>query len=273
MKKYVLLLLVLAFCVTMPTAVFAASDNPSQVIILDERYNALPEHEKSFVDKIVKAHENSKSLEDYQKELNSIGMEVEKTYVKEIKIIKDSQGKQIPVVISNKEYSGFYNPDKNTDDIIIMGGTKSDLTLSAVVSRTQSGDSGYIDVDYYFNWSNCEEIDGSDDGWAVNWQTDAVYAVARGHDSDLTRVKTVTGGMGVTTDDDNSRGWAWVTLRPLDGGSPFDAHGELVQEYCHTYGFNCPPVSFSVSSGFVSVGVEVDPLNERHWVEEEEDFF
>lgn len=56
------------------------------------------------------------------------------------------------------------------------------------------------------------------------------------------------------TDDDNSSGHAWVCLIPRNG-DPGSTHGELTQNYCHTWGWGAPSVTFTVTLGMVDVSV------------------
>ncbi|TYO92002.1 hypothetical protein [Desulfallas thermosapovorans] len=188
-----------------------------------------------------------------QKELEKLGFVAEKTYVKKIEI-QTINGVQKPVVVDEKEYPGFYDV---SSEVNIMGGTYSDLTLSCVVNRGYDEVYGdpWISLDYKFTWRNTEEINGTRDGWACNWDTEEAYRVGQGCDSDLILSKSAIGGMGMTTDDDNQVGRAWVMLTPRSGHTPWTAHGELSQEYMHTYGINSPTVTFAVNLGMISLGV------------------
>jgi len=118
-------------------------------------------------------------------------------------------------------------------------------------------------IEYIFKWDETEEFNGSDDGWAVNWDTEEAYAEVTGCDSDMDIVRQATGGMGIETDDDNSRGEAWAGLVPRDG-DPFSANGELTQSYCHTWGPSGPSISFSVAYGAVSVSA-TPSSSSKYW--------
>ncbi|GED55642.1 hypothetical protein EDM54_24110 [Brevibacillus borstelensis] len=69
-----------------------------------------------------------------------------------------------------------------------------------------------ITVDYYYEWDDTELVNGTDDGWVVNWDTEEAYADATGADSDISIVENEIGGMGMEVEDDNKRGNAWVIL-------------------------------------------------------------
>jgi hypothetical protein len=122
----------------------------------------------------------------------------------------------------------------------------------------------WITLDYYFEWSDTETFNGSDDGWVVNWDTEEALASATGADGDIEIEKQAIGGMGMTTDDDNERGNAYVILTPREGYDQYSADGEITFEYAHTWGFDSPPITFSVGNNFVSIGSEID-LEENAW--------
>lgn len=249
MKKIACLLLVLIFCFTMLPSLAFAKDTKQNVVIEDDA----TKEQKAVIKKIANIHETASSDAELQKELEKLGLEAEKTYVKKFNI-ETIDGVQKPVVVTEEEYPGFYDI---SSEVTPMGGTKSDLTLSCVVNRgyDEVYDDAWISLDYKFTWSSTEEINGSDDGWACNWDTEEAYRVGQGCDSDLDIEKSGIGGFGMTTDDDNKVGAAWVMLTPRSGETPWTAHGELTQEYMHTYGIDSPTVTFSVNLGMISLGV------------------
>lgn len=257
MKKILPLGIILLFALLFVPAMSFAGEKQKLNI-----YDNATETQKKFIKEVTKLREKSNSDAEFHQALAKLGLKPEKTIVQKIKIDKIN-GKQVPILVEEQTYSGFY--DISHEDVSIMGGTQSDLTLSCTVNRGYDelyGDA-WISLDYKFVWSNCEEIDGTDDGWACNWDTEEAYCVGNGSDSDVPIVEEATGGMGLTTDDDNSVGKCWAMLTPRDG-NPWEAHGELTQTYLHTYGFNSPTVSFSVNAGVVSVGIE-GSTSENYW--------
>lgn len=255
----------LIFCLfSMLTAVSIVSPDISwageqqKIIFGDEATDS----DKAFINKVVDLMENSDDRQSYYEGLAQLGLTDQKTILYRYRLI-EKENRVIPVLVSKQEFEGCTD---STGDIGIQGGTQADLTLTFHVSRGyEFGTIPYIWVDYYFEWSNCEEIDGTLDGWACNWDTEEAYASGCGCDYDMDIVEQAVGGMGIETDDDNSVGHAWVSLTPRDG-SPAETHGELTQTYCHTYGFNSPSVTFSVNLGMVSVSVTPEDKN-HYWKE------
>jgi hypothetical protein len=219
---------------------------------------------KEVAKQIADLKNKAKNVDEYLDGLKKLGMKPEKSKVYKFKKVTEENGRQSMELLTETEYDGFYEP---SNEVSALGGDKSDLTMWVNVIPGRDKIRGYkwITVDYYYEWDDTELFNGTDDGWVVNWDTEEAYADATGADSDISIVEDEIGGMGMEVEDDNERGNAWVILTPRDGEDEYSADGELTFEYAHTWGFDAPPISFSVSHGVVSIGSEIDFDGDDSW--------
>ncbi|MGG4440221.1 hypothetical protein [Brevibacillus fortis] len=225
------------------------------------------EEERELAEQIKKLKDKSKNREEYIKGLEELGTTPEKTIVFRYNQVTDENGKKSLELIDKEEHEGNFDPSNaESDEMTTLGGEKTDLTMWVDVLPGEDEIRGlqWITLDYYFEWSDTEWVNGSEDGWAVNWDTTEAYATATGADGDMTIEEEAIGGMGITTDDDNEQGNAYVILKPRKGYDQHSADGEITFEYAHTWGYDAPPITFSVAKGVVSIGSEID-LEESAW--------
>ncbi|MED1953582.1 hypothetical protein [Brevibacillus centrosporus] len=267
MRKMVSGFLAVALLLGATNISYAAEKNDEKVKTNMKVSKTATKEQKELYKKIEKLKNESKNHDEYIKGLEELGTKPEKTIVFKYKQVTDEDGKKSLELLDKSEHKGNFDPSKQDNGgITTFAGNKSDLTMWVDVLPGEDEIHGleWITLDYYFEWSDTEWINGSDDGWAVNWDTEEAYADATGADGDIEIEREAIGGMGMTTDDDNELGNAYVILTPRDGFDKDSADGEITFEYAHTWGVDAPPISFSVSKGVVSIGSEID-LEESAW--------
>ena len=259
LKKYryfiTFLLAALLLCLV-PSVTMARE---AQTVIYKEE---ISQDNKDFVEKVIQLNKKSDSLEDYLAGLRDLGLTEQEVTTYKYAIVEEKNGGKGLQLLQTETLSG---EEFTNGEVTIMGGLQSDLTLTFLKSRGDDYGLPLIWIDYYFHWEECEEFNGSDDGWTVNWDTEEAYAAVVGCDSDMDITEDTTGGMGIETDDNNASGHAWAELVPRDG-DPYNSHGELTQTYCHTWGPGGPSISFSVAYGAVSVSA-TPSSSSKYWRE------
>lgn len=154
LKTLLMVMLVLGALVLFPCLSWAGEQ---QQVFFRE---GVTDKDKAFVQKVVKLKESTNSRE-YLAGLRELALTDQKVVRYQYRV-EEKNGKQ-QVRLGRENLAKIRVRQFAIGDVIVMGGTQADLTLDFKV--TKGFDEWHTDgilLDYDFYWSNCEELDGTD---------------------------------------------------------------------------------------------------------------